>query len=374
MFRIAILTNARAADQRSMIGYGELLLAAARQTGAQVVEWRGASLFGKLPVSGVWRKLALNLDRFIITPLKLIGRSADLVQVVDPGNCIYLPFTRHGRSIVTVHDMIPYLARDGKLSGWLPTRTGRWLMDSIVAQLAKVDHIISVSHATKRDVLSYVNIPENQVTVIHNAVFQPLAPAAPEACFAFRRKYGLPQRGQLVLHIGSNWYKNRETVLEVAAKVGRQQPRVHLVMVGALTPSLQSQADRLGLSDTLHVLERVASEDMSALYTTASVLIFPSNYEGFGLPVLEAQMCGTPVVCSDAGSLPEVACGATSMAHCTDTARLSQQVLHFLREDKGEGRIKRSEIANKEFSFIIWKNRYIQIFRPDLKCSEPHNS
>jgi glycosyltransferase involved in cell wall biosynthesis len=368
MVKIAILTNARAADQRSMIGYGEILLEVARQTGAQVVEWRGASFFAKLPVSGAWRKLALNLDRFIITPLKLIGRSADLVQVVDPGNCIYLPFTRHRRSIVTVHDMIPYLARDGKLSGWRPTRTGQWLMNSIVDQLARVDHIISVSHATKRDVLSYVNIAENRVTVIHNAVFQPMAPAASQACFAFRKKYGLPQRGKLILHIGSNWYKNRETVLEVTAKVRHLQPEVHLVMVGALTPSLQSQAVRLSLSNALHVLERVARDDMSALYTTASALIFPSIYEGFGLPVLEAQMCGTPVVCSDAGSLPEVAGDATLMADCIDTTQLSQQILHFLREGKGEVKMEKL-IFDPIFSLPVWKNKYLKLFECHLMCS-----
>ena len=139
------------------------------------------------------------------------------------------------------------------------------------------------------------------MSVIHNAVFQPMEPASAEACADLRARLGLPSEAPLILHVGRNWYKNRETVLEVTAKVRETRPDVHLVMVGALTPALADQAARLGLTDALHVLDRVTQEDMPTLYTTAAVLLFPSHYEGFGLPVLEAQMCGTPVVCSDKG-------------------------------------------------------------------------
>ena len=124
---LAILTNARAADQRSMIGYGELLLGAARASGREAVEVRPVSALGAaLPaeMKGGLRKVAGNLDRFGLSPLAMLGRRAEVVHVVDPGNAVYLPLIRHRRSIVTVHDMIPYLARDGRLQGWQPTRTG----------------------------------------------------------------------------------------------------------------------------------------------------------------------------------------------------------------------------------------------------------
>src|SRR5680860_920635 len=93
--------------------------------------------------------------------------ASDVYKRQDPDNVVYLPFLHHRRSIVTVHDMIPYLARDGKLPGFTPSRTGRWLMNRITAQLAKVDHIVCVSHATKRDLLVYGDIPEERVSVIH---------------------------------------------------------------------------------------------------------------------------------------------------------------------------------------------------------------
>ncbi len=330
---LAILTNARAADQRSMIGYGKMVLDAARQSGHEVVEFRPASLLGRLlpaRVQGLPRKLANNLDRFLVTPLKLAGKRADIVHVVDPGNAVCLPLLRHRRSIVTVHDMIPYLARDGKLPGWRPTRTGRWLMNRITAQLANVDHIVCVSHATKRDLLSYVDIPEERVSVIHNAVFQPMEPSAPEACAELRTRLGLPPKAPLILHVGRNFYKNRETVLEVAARMRSVRPEMRFVMVGMLTPDLEQRAERLGLGPALHVLPRVAREDMATLYSAASVLLFPSRCEGFGLPVIEAQMCGTPVVCSNGGSLPEVAGHGAIVLDPEDHEGLVEAIIRIL--------------------------------------------
>lgn len=307
MTTIAVVTNARAADQRSMIGYGDLVLAAAAASGARVVEWRAASVFAKLPVRGRLRKLALNLDRFVVTPLAFTGRKADIVHVVDPGNCIYLPLTRHCWSIVTVHDMIPFLARDGELPGFRPTRTGLWLMQAIVARLKRVDEVVCVSEASRRDVARYVGIPADRIRVMYNAVFQSMEPATAAACTDFRARAGLPGKAPLILHVGRNFYKNREMVLDVFARVRAVRSDVKLVMVGALSPALQAQAESLGVAPDLHILPQVDRDDMAKLYSTAAVLFFPSVYEGFGLPVLEAHMCGTPVVCSNAASLAEVA-------------------------------------------------------------------
>lgn len=369
MKTLAIVTNARAADQRSMIGYGELLLEAARLSGVKVVELRGSSFFGELlpeRVKGKPRKLANNLDRFLATPLKFLGRRADIVHVVDPGNVVYLPFVRHRRSIATVHDMIPYLALDGRLPGWKPSPTGRWLMNRITARLAKVDHIVCVSHATKRDFLSYVNIPEHRVSVIHNAAFQPMKPASRGPCIDLRTRLGLPIEAPLILHVGRNFYKNREAVLDVTAAVRRTRPEVHLVMVGALTPGLMTQAEHLGLSEALHVLERVAQEDMATLYSTASVLLFPSLYEGFGLPVLEAQMCGTSVVCSDAGALPEVAGEMAAMAHCSDIGALTEKVLACLDQGKAEHSNADLISVKSTFNWTDWKKKHLDLYRKTL--------
>ena len=295
-----------------------MLLKSARLSEHEALEFRCASLFGKmLPerIRGRARKLINNLDRFLVTPLKFLGKRADTVHVVDPGNIVYLPLIRHRCSIVTVHDMIPYLARDGKLPGWRPSRTGRWLLNRILAQLARVDQIVCVSEATKRDLLAYVDLPEDRVHVIHNAVFQRMGPASPPACAALRSRLGLPAGAPLILHVGRDFYKNRSLVLEIFARVVKKRPDVRLVLVGALDAALKGQARQLNIVDKLHVLDFVRREEMAALYTTATLLLFPSLYEGFGLPVLGGAALRQPVVCSNAGALPEVVAGrATTIA------------------------------------------------------------
>lgn len=368
---LAIVTNARAADQHSMIGYGELLLETARKTNFEVIELRPSSFFGELlpiHITGVSRKLANNLDRFVLTPFKFLGKRVDIVHVVDPGNAVYLPLIRHRCSIVTVHDMIPYLARDGKLSGFAPTRTGRWLMNRITTRLAKVNHIVCVSKATKSDLLDYVDIPDERTSVIYNAVFQPMKPASPETCATYRKTNKLPTDSPVILHVGQGFYKNRETVLEVAAQVRKNRPDMRLVMVGNLNRPLLAQVERLGLEDIVHVLRRVAREDMAALYTTASVLLFPSLYEGFGLPVLEAQMCGTPVVCSNKGSLPEVAKSAEQTFCISDPVRMTEAILDFLgKAQEGQPNIDMVGIVNTDYTRATWDISYRKLY--EAKCS-----
>lgn len=358
---IAVLTNAQAADQRSMIGYGQILIEAAQQAGAKVVEWRGASFFGRLPLRGSLRKLALSLDRFVITPLTLLGRQADIVHVVDPGNCIYLPLIRYKRSIVTVHDMIPYLADAGRLEGFRPSPFGKLLMKWILHQLTRVDQIICVSHATYRDLLELSNVNPEQIEVIHNAVFQPMGPAPPQTCARVREKYHLPAEAPFILHVGRNFYKNRGTVLESVALLRKSRPDVHLVLVGELEVPLVVKAARLGFGSSLHVLPYVAQEDMAALYTTASVLLFPSLYEGFGLPVLEAQMCGTPVVCSDAGSLPEVVNEEAVLVPAMDPVLQAEVLLAIINNSSTY--CNRRVIPVKEiFTKLAWIASHRQIY------------
>ena len=292
-----------------MLGYGELLLSAAQCSGFAVAEIRPASLMGGLSLSNrgpILRKFLNNVDRFALTPIQIFGTKVDIVHVVDPGNAVYLPLIKHRLSIVTVHDMIPYLARDGRIPGWKPSSTGRFLLSRIAATLATVDHVVCVSQSTMRDFLSYVSIPQERVSVIPNVAFNELGPASVDECAALRNNYGIPIDAPIVLHVGRGFYKDRRMVIDVFKRVHSTRSDTRLVLVGSLERDLLEQIADLGIRDAVHVIDAVAAEQMAALYTAASVLFFPSIYEGFGLPVLEARMCGTPVVCSDAGSLPEV--------------------------------------------------------------------
>lgn len=357
-----------------MIGYGELLLRAAARTGAEVTELSATSFFGNLGLTGQVGKQANNLDRFLITPVALAGRRTDIVHVADPGNAVYLPLVNHSLSVVTVHDMIPYLAEAGKLPGFRPTRLGRLLMRQIRRRLARADRVVCVSQATRRDVLELCDVDPARVIVIHNAVFQPMAPASAEGCRSSRYRYGLPPDAPIVLHVGRYSYKNRGAVLESTALLRRTRRDVHLVLVGELEPSLAAQAAGLSFGDALHVLPYVAREDMAALYTTASLLIFPSHYEGFGYPILEAQLCGTPVICSDRASLPEVA-GEGAVVLPQDATALMATTMEMLLEDS-EQRKKLVQQGYKNaarFPAGVWVRSQLELYHDLISTSASTN-
>lgn len=352
-----------------MIGYGELLLETAREAGYDVAEFRGTSLMSRMlagraagrPIA----KLLGNLDRFGVTPLALAGRRAALVHVVDPGNVLYLDVIRHRASIVTVHDVIPYLCVAGRLEGFRPTASGRRLMAAILNRLKRVDRIVCVSDNTRRDLMSLVELDPARVVTIPNAVFQPMRPATARECVAVRARLGLPAGGAIILHVGSNsFYKNRRTVLDVFYRLAPRHLEAVLLFVGPRSSDLVERAAAFGISQRVHFAEFVEQADMAAIYSAVSVLLFPSLYEGFGYPVLEAQLCGTPVVCSTAGSLAEVGDNAVLMADPHDGNALALAVDQVLSNPEVRGHLRRAGVVNAErFRLECWREAHNRLYR-----------
>ncbi len=317
-----------------MLGYGELLLEAARAIDPSAVEMRASSaLSNRLPSalsSGRAGKAVRDVERFLLTPASLLGRAAEICHVADPGNVTYLDVIRHRVSVVTVHDVIPYLCLAGKLDGFRPSLTGRWVMRRILGRLERSDCIVCVSERTRQDLLQLARLDEARVVTIPNAVFQPMTPASVECCASVRSEYRLPADARLVLHVGRNFYKNRKAVLEIFARIAAARNDVRLVLIGALSPDLVALSEQLGIGSRVHVLSQVASDRIAALYTTSALLLFPSLYEGFGYPVLEAQLCGAPVICSDAGSLVEVAGAGARVFAPEDCDGMTEAALEIL--------------------------------------------
>jgi glycosyltransferase involved in cell wall biosynthesis len=132
-------------------------------------------------------------------------------------------------------------------------------------------------------------------------------------------------------------------------------PRYRLVVVGPTLwrySGLQQKINELGLQDHVSILGYVADEDLPALYSAASLFAFPSLYEGFGLPVLEAMACRTPVVCSNSSSLPEVAADAAVLVDPTNTEALAEAMCSVLRDvDLKEELCRRGLQRAREFSW-----------------------
>jgi glycosyltransferase involved in cell wall biosynthesis len=249
-------------------------------------------------------------------------------------------------SVVTIHDLIPMVLPEYR--GSALTR----LYTSLVASAAAHTHLILTdSEASKRDILAHLNVPDHRVRVVYLAPaphYQPIDD--PDVLEAIRHKYDLPETFVLWL-AAFDVRKNAQALLHaytwVYSALGNDYP---LVMAGKLPakdtpffPDPRRIAAELGVTDALHFPGWVDEADKPALYSAATVFAFPSRYEGFGLPILEAMACGTPVVTSNAASLPELA-GAAAFQIDPDAPRqlaasiialCVQETLHDEMREKG---------------------------------------
>lgn len=204
-------------------------------------------------------------------------------------------------NLLTLYDAIPR-----RYPAYYPRRT-RWLIE-LLQRLAirSAGAFVAISAATARDFRHFYRVPAERITLTPLAADPIFCPQPPDAISETRRRLALPER--YLLYLGSNQpHKNLTALLAAWSILIAQAPRPVLVIAGAWDPqhpeSLQKAAP---LGASVRFMRNVSAVDLPALYAGAECFVFPSLYEGFGLPVLEAMACGTPVACSHASSLPEV--------------------------------------------------------------------
>jgi glycosyltransferase involved in cell wall biosynthesis len=215
-----------------------------------------------------------------------------------------LPKLTRARSVFTLHDTGYLLYPQYHL---LQNRIYLTLM--MPHFLARTDRVIAVSEATRRDALRFYGLPPEKIVVIPEGVEPRFQPESDPARLAVvRQKYALPDR--FILYVGTiEPRKNLNTLIEAYATLRAQHPDVELVIAGGkgwLYENFFMRLRSLGLENRVTLAGYVPDDDLPALINCAEVFAFPSVFEGFGLPPLEAMACGVPVVCSNASSLPEV--------------------------------------------------------------------
>jgi glycosyltransferase involved in cell wall biosynthesis len=236
-----------------------------------------------------------------------------------------LPRLKKTRSVFTLHDLIFQFDPDSHKPlniAFLKTLMPRFLKAA--------DAIIAVSECSKHDAINLYGIPAGKIHVIYEGVDPKFTPVADPVRLAHvRAAYHLPER--FILHVGTiEPRKNLPLLFEVVA-----QTKEHLVVAGKLgwlTEPILAKVKELGIEDRVTFTGFIADDDLPALISAATVLAMPSKYEGFGLPVLEAMACGTPVIASNAASLPEVGGDAVLYAW-PDDVRLWLQLFDLLMND-----------------------------------------
>jgi glycosyltransferase involved in cell wall biosynthesis len=234
--------------------------------------------------------------------------------------------------VVTVHDLIPLL---------LPHYRGSALARAYTALAAvttrRARTIICDSACSQRDVLRLLGVPAERTRVVYLAAAPEMRPASEAEMEAVRQRFGLGER--FVFYVGGlDRRKNLAVLLRAFARLLADHPDAELAIAGrqvsrgALFPDWQGYAGRLGIAGRVRFLGRVSEEEKAALYSASRAFAFPSLYEGFGLPPLEAMACGSPVLCADTSSLPEVVGEAGLLLPAGDDAAWAE-ALHRVWED-----------------------------------------
>jgi glycosyltransferase involved in cell wall biosynthesis len=273
----------------------------------------------------------LRLARFLGYPWQALRRRGDLNHVIDHGYGHLTLVLGAGRTVVTVHDLIPFLRWKGAIPGVAPDRRHP-LVELSLHALKRAGHLIADSENTKRDIIRHLGCDPDRITVIPLGIDPSLKPCRAEERGGLRDGLGLPNDGtRLVLSTGSSFYKNGETSLAVVKnlQVSCSQP-VLLVHLGPITPAWRRKVASAGMSE--RVVELAEVPRMWELYNAVDCLLFPSWYEGLGLPPLEAMACGTPAVTSNAGALPETVGDAALMAAPDDIRSLAEAVRLMLED------------------------------------------
>ncbi len=282
------------------------------------------------------RKLRLSAKPWRMSVLLAYWSGATMDRWLPRGDVFHatdhlLPPLRQSRAVFTVHDLIFCFFPEYHLP------LNRWYLSLLLPRfLRRADAIIAVSENTRRDVIRVMGIPPEKTRVIYEGVspaFRPLRDVAELA--RVREKYHLPAR--FILFLGTlEPRKNLLTLIEAYRALANDPDAPALVLAGRkgwLYQPVFQRVRELGLEARVHFTEWVDGADMPALINAAEIFVYPSLYEGFGLPPLEAMACGVPVICSNAASLPEVVGDGGILFDPRDVAALTLALRRALADE-----------------------------------------
>lgn len=280
-------------------------------------------------------------------------------------NGIGLPSNLNCNHVITLHDVIPYV---------MPETVDRPHLDYTFRHTPDIvenaTQIITVSNYSKSDIQRYFGVSDDKITVTHLAaddIYQPMD--RDKARSVIFNKYGVDRR--YILYLGGfSPRKNIARLIHAFQKVRNEyeQP-VDLLILGEHQRSysfLWGLTEKLGLTDNVKFLNFIPTDDLPFFYNGADVFVYPSLYEGFGLPPLEAMQCGTPVVTSNVSSIPEIVGDAALLADPYDTDEIGEQILKLLTDQNLWQRHSLLGLAKaKEYSWDKTVEKTLEVYK---KC------
>ena len=266
-------------------------------------------------------KLYLAKEQFLFPVKKLIKQNVKLIHFPHYNVPYFCPIP----FVVTVHDLIHFVYPEF-LGGYMKRFYSKLLMKNA---LKESKYIITVSNYSKKDIEKYFRINSDKIKVIYNVIDKEFRVKDQKEYQYLYNKYNISYDKKVLLCVGNmKPNKNIKEVLEALALMPNRNKTI-LLLVGKAFESennLKELEKELKITDSVIHTGFVKKEELVDLYNLADVFVFPSLYEGFGLPPLEAMSCGTPVICSNTSALPEVVGEAATLISPGDPMNLMKKI------------------------------------------------
>jgi glycosyltransferase involved in cell wall biosynthesis len=300
-----------------------------------------------------------SLAEQFMVPARLLTQNVDLFH--EPH--YVLPLLVPCRAVVTIHDCIHLM-----FPQYLPNRFAyAYARANLWTAARRAERILTVSETSKADILRYCDVPADRIIVIYNAIDDHFAtPPGDEAVQRVRERYQLD--GPFALYVGNiKPHKNLERLIDAFDLVRRGGfERMELLIIGdqiSKYPRLRRTVDKHKLHKHVRFLGFVPDDTLAALYRLATVFVFPSLYEGFGLPPLEAMASGTPVVTSNRSSLPEIVGDAAELVDPYSAVSIAEGIQRVLSDASlRQTMIARGLARAREFSWEASVRRIHEVY------------
>ncbi|MCD6419587.1 MAG: glycosyltransferase family 4 protein [Synergistetes bacterium] len=263
--------------------------------------------------------------------------------------------------VTTIHDLSFMLYPQ-----WHPRERVEFMEKNFASRLKLSDVILTVSEYGKREVEKYVGIPGGKIRVVYNAVDERFRPLSKASVTTYLRAKRYPE--DYVLFVGAvEPRKNLETLIGAFGDIERSFGNLHLIIVGPkgwLCESVFRKVEELGLTNKVHFTGFVADEELIYLYNGAQVFVYPSFYEGFGIPVLEAMACKIPVIVSNTSSLPELVGDAGMLVDPHSQEGFAEAMRKVLEDrDEAERLSEKGYLRSANFSWEKSAKALMDIFK-----------
>lgn len=291
----------------------------------------------------------------------LVLEQIDIFHGLDQAGIPF--FFKKGKYVVTFHDVIALV-----LPETFPLKYRLVFQVGFSAIRRQADMVIVPSESAREDVVRYLKVDQGRIVIIPYGCEERFRPVGdPERFEAVRRKYGLPER--YVLFVGVlQPRKNVATLLRafsllVVEKLGQDLKLVVAGESGWGLTEISKMVGSLGLQDHVVFAGSIEDEDLPDLYRGAHLFVYPSLYEGFGLPILEAMACGIPVITSNISSMPEVAGDAAVLVDPRDPEGLASAMASVLTDEALREKLRQKGIARaRGFSWDAVARKTLEVY------------